>query len=122
MSESGFDMRLQQASDQLDELAARATRAAAQLRAQGQSILDDVEAWKQHLDQLRIDTELARMDARDELGRARSVFRECSEGIERRLGEFRAESTEAWRSLRACMDDALRELRETVDAPSSCTS
>jgi chromosome segregation ATPase len=107
---------LERIGDNLDQLAARATRAVAELRAQSRSILEDVEAWKQHLDEFRVDAELARMDARDQLTSARAVCRERSERIERRLQEFREESTAAWQSVRGAMDEALGALRATIDS------
>ena len=64
-----LDVRFESIGQHLDELAARASRAVAELRAQSNSILDDVASWKQQLDLSRVDAELARMDARDELRR-----------------------------------------------------
>ena len=68
------DARFERLGEHLDDLAARATRAVAELRVQSQSILDDVATWKEHLDVARVDAELARMDAADDLRRARAAW------------------------------------------------
>jgi hypothetical protein len=118
-SEPPLEIRLEHIGDYLDQLAARATRAVADLRAQSRTILADVEAWKQQLDEFRVDAEIARMDARDQLSGARAMCRERSERIERRLQAFREESTAAWQSVRAAMDDALQAMRDTIDGVTS---
>lgn len=102
--------RLERVGAHLDELATRATRAVADLRTQSQSILDDIETWKQHLDLSRVDAELARMDARDELDTARSALQARAAKITRRLDDARDESIEALRSLRVAMEQAVHDI------------
>ena len=109
-----LDARLERIGQHLDGLAARATRAVAELRTQSQSILDDIVRWKEHLDLSRVDAELARMDARDELARARVALEEREAQIAKRLDEARDESTEALRALREGMERALHDLGESL--------
>ena len=99
----------------LDQLAARSTRLVGELRSQSKSILDDLAAWKGHLEQLRVDIELARMDVRDDLTGLRATIRGRSEGINCRLEESRSESAAAWRALRAGMDEALEKFRRVLE-------
>jgi cell division protein ZapA (FtsZ GTPase activity inhibitor) len=111
MNDNGtLDARFERIGEHLDELAARATRAVAELRTQSQSILDDVSTWKQHLDVSRVDAELARMDARDEMQRARAALEQRKAKIAQRLDQARDDSVEALRSLRAAMERALEDL------------
>jgi hypothetical protein len=109
------DAQFEHLQRHLDELAVRATRAVAELRVQSQLILDDVAEWKQHLDLSRVDAELARMDARDDLRRARAAWDEQQVRITRRFDAAREDSAAALRSLRAALVDALRDLGETLD-------
>jgi len=109
------DDRFEQLGQHLDDLAARATRAVAELRMQSQSILDDVASWKQHLDLSRVDAELARMDVLDDLRRTRAAWEARRTTIARRLDEARDESAAALRSLGAALTDAARELGEILD-------
>jgi hypothetical protein len=109
------DARFERLGEHLDDLAARATRAVAELRVQSQSILDDVATWKEHLEFARVDAELARMDAADDLRRARAAWDEQRVNIARRLDEARQDSAAALHSMRAALEDALRDLGETLD-------
>jgi hypothetical protein len=109
------DPRLERLSQHLDELATRATRAVADLRVRGQSVLDDVATWKEHLAFSRVDAELARMDAAEELHQARLALDEQRERIIRRLDDAREDATTTLRSLRTSLEDALRELGEVLD-------
>ncbi len=111
------DTRLERVGQTLDELAARATRAVAELRKQSQSILDDLAVWKQHLDTSRVDAELARMDARDDIDRARRALKERQAEIARRLDDARDDSEEALHSLRAGLERALHDLGDSLGAP-----
>ncbi len=106
---------LDRLSHQLDDLAARATHAVADLRVQGQTILDDVASWKQELDRARVDAELARMDARDELHRARMAWDEQQVRIARRLDLARDDADEAVRAIRSAMVRALRDLGAVLE-------
>ena len=99
---------LDRLSNQLDDLAARATRAVADLRVQGQTILDDVASWTQELGRARVDAELARMDARDELQRARAAWDEQQVRIARRFDQAREDAA-----------DAVRVVRSRAEAPST---
>jgi hypothetical protein len=110
-----LDTRFEHIGQHLDELAARATRAVAELRAQSQSILDDVASWKQHLDLSRVDAELAWMDARDELRPARAAWEEREVRIGRRLEQAREDSAGAVRSVRVGLEGALRDLADSLD-------
>ena len=102
-------------SHQLDDLAARATRAVADLRVRSQSILDDVASWTQDLDRARVDAELARMDARDELHRARAAWDEQQVRITRRFDQAREDAADAVHVVRGAMERALRDLGTVLD-------
>jgi hypothetical protein len=112
--EPTVDTRLEHIGQHLDQLAARATRAVAELRAQSQLILDDISQWKEHLDLSRVDAEIARMDARDELQRARAALEQRAAQISLRLDRARDDSAEALRSLRVGMDRALHDLGDSL--------
>jgi hypothetical protein len=107
--------RLQRLGQHLDELAARATRAVADLRVQSQSIVDDVATWKEHLDLSRVDAELARMDVADDLRRARAAWEMQRTTISRRLDDAREDAAAALRALRETVADAARDLGEVLD-------
>jgi len=107
--------RLQRLGQHLDELAARATRAVADLRVQSQSIVDDVATWKEHLDLSRVDAELARMDVADDLRRARAAWEMQRTTISRRLDDAREDTAAALRALRETVADAARDLGEVLD-------
>jgi hypothetical protein len=109
------DDRLQRLGQHLDELAARATRAVAELRLQSQSILDDVATWKEHLELSRVDAELARMDVADDLRRARAAWETQRSTISHRLDEAREDATAAVRILRDAVSDAARDLGEVLN-------
>ncbi len=109
------DAQFERLGRHLDDLAARATRAVAELRVQSQLIVDDVATWKQHLDLSRVDAELARMYACDDLRRARAAWDEQQARITRSLDEAREDSAAVLRSLHAALVDALRDLSETLD-------
>lgn len=102
-------------SHQLDDLAASATRAVADLRVRSQSILDDVASWTQELDRARVDAELARMDARDELHQARAAWDEQQVRIARRFDQAREDAADALRAVRSAMEHALRDLGAVLD-------
>jgi hypothetical protein len=62
-----LDRRLDQFAEQLDVLAARATRTVADLRRHCHAILADLAECEEHFDLAHVDAELARMNSRDEL-------------------------------------------------------
>jgi hypothetical protein len=109
------DARLEHLGQHLDELAARATRAVADLRVQTQSVLDDVARWKEHLAFSRVDAELARMDAVDDLRQARAALVDQRARITRRLDEARDDAAAMLRSLRTSLEDAAREFEDVLD-------
>jgi hypothetical protein len=109
------DDRLEALSRHLDDLASRATRAVAEMRLHGQSVLDDVARWKEHVAFARVDAELARMDAADEVARARDALADQRARILGRLDEARDDATTTLRSLRASLDDALHDLGAILD-------
>jgi hypothetical protein len=96
--------------DQLNQLASRTTRGVAELRAESAAILDDLAAWRSHLEQFRIDAELARMDTRDDLVRVHETLRSQIESIHRRLAEAREDAASAWKDLRDGMDAAFADV------------
>ena len=106
---------LEHLGEHLDELAGRATRAVAELRNQSQSILDDIARWKEHLDMARVDAELARMDARDELRSAQAEWEGRELRIARRLEQAHDDSAAAVQAVRAGMQEALEDLRRSID-------
>ena len=111
MNDSGpLHARLEHHGHHLDELAARATRSVAALRSQSQSVRDDVTRWREHLDLSGVDTELARLDARDELHRARAVLQARAAKISKRLDEAGADAVDALRTLREALDEALHDV------------
>jgi hypothetical protein len=106
--------RIQQFGHQLDELAARATRVVAELRKQSQLALDDLAHWQQQLDFSRVDAEIARMDARDELRRAAALVDERRIDLNRRLDEARTDATDALRTLRDGFDSTLHDVARAL--------
>jgi chromosome segregation ATPase len=102
-------------ADQLNQLASRTTRGVAELRAQSTSILDDLAAWRSHLEQFRVDAELARMDARDELDRAHATLYAQFEAIHRRLADARDDAAATWKELREGLDEAFADLRRASE-------
>ncbi len=107
--------RAEQLNAQLDALTSRTTRAVAQLRTESRSILGDVDAWTAQLQQFRVDAELARLDARDELESARQAIHDRARDVARRLENARAESADAWSALRRGLEEALTDLRRAIE-------
>ena len=99
--------QLEHVGRHLDELAARATRAVAELRAQSHSAREDIACWKEQLELSRIDVELARMDARDDLHHARVALEARATKLAERLDEARADAVDALRDLRVALDEAV---------------
>ncbi len=108
--------RLDNMAARLDELAARATRAVADLRVQCQSILDDVSAWKEHVDFSRVDAELARMDARDRLRQAEETFQRRISVAMQRVDNARTDSAASLHHLRVGMTSAARDVADAAGA------
>lgn len=107
--------RAEQLNAQLEALTSRSTRAAAQLRAESRSILRDLDAWTAQLQQFRVDAELARLDARDELAKARRVIHDRAHELSRRLEDARTESTAAWAALRGGLEEAVHDLHRAME-------
>ncbi len=120
--EPAITTRAEQLNAQLEALTSRSTRAAAQLRAESRSILRDVDAWTAQLQQFRVDAELARLDARDELAKARRVIHDRAHELSRRLEDARTESTAAWAALRDGLEDAVHGLRQALDGQARAAS
>lgn len=118
-NQASFEKRLDRIGEHLDQLAARATRSVAEFRSLTESLLYDLEAWRAQLDQARVDAELARMDARDELGAVRSTLKGRCDAIDHRLEFARQESAAAWAALRTGIDEAVRDLRRAFEPTSS---
>ena len=110
-----LENQAEQLGDQLDQLASRTTRGVAELRTQSNSILDDLAAWRTHLEQFRVDAELARMDARDELARVYETLQSHTDAVHRRLADARDEAAAAWKELRDGMDEAFTDVRRAFD-------
>ena len=108
------EARVEQLAHQLDDLASRATRAVAELRNQSQSVLDDVARWQQQLDLGRVDAELARMDARDELQRAGALLQARRTELALRLDEARADAVDALRNLRDGLDSTFHDFGRSL--------
>ena len=114
MTDLTGDAQLDEVAAHLDELAARATRAVADLRRRSQTILDDVQTWKQHVDLSRVDAELARMDACDSLHAARLNFEHDLSSILQRIDDARDESIGTFLRLRDGLESAIRDIAWTA--------
>jgi len=110
-----LETRAEVLGDQLNQLASRTTRGVAELRAESTAILDDLTAWRQHLEQFRVDAELARMDTRDDLVRAFETLRSHTQAVHRRLAEARDDAASAWTELRDGMDAAFADVTRAFD-------
>jgi chromosome segregation ATPase len=98
----------------LDELAARAARAVAELRAQSHSAREDVARWREQLELARVDAELARMDAREDLHDARVALKARASKLTERLDEARADAVDAVRDLRVALDEAVEAVGRSL--------
>jgi F0F1-type ATP synthase membrane subunit b/b' len=107
--------RAEQLNAQLEALTSRTTRAVAQLRAESRSILRDVDGWTAQLQQFRVDAELARLDARDELEATRRAIHEKEHALGRRLDDARADSAAAWAALRRGLEEAVHDLHRAIE-------
>jgi aminoglycoside phosphotransferase family enzyme/predicted kinase len=100
--------QLEHVGHDFDKLAARATHAVAELRAQSQSARDDVATWRGRFELSRVDAELARIDAREDLHDARLALEAQAMKLAKRLDDARTDAVDALRELRAALDDCLR--------------
>jgi hypothetical protein len=107
---TSFDRTLDEFTARLDALAARATRTVAELRQVCQTILDDIQECKQHLDFAEVDAELARMDARDQLHTIEDQFETGMNRVLRRVENARDDSIAAVLRLSEGVETAAREV------------
>jgi hypothetical protein len=110
MSGTSLDRQLEEFARHLDTLAARATRTVADLRQTCQTILDDVAAFKQHVDFAPVDAELARMEASDHLSTLEHEFETKIARVLQRVENARDESIAALLRLHDGVDGAARDV------------
>lgn len=104
---------------QLDQLAARAIRAAADLRRQSRSILEDLNACRCDLEQVgQPDTGACPPDAGD-LAKAAARLHLQTDDIRRRLTEAQSEAAHAWRAVRDGINTSLRDACRVFE-PTTC--
>ena len=101
---------------QLDHLAARATRAAADLRCQSRWILDDLVSLRRDLEQIGVHDAGSRTGSSDDLTLAVARLRCQTDEIGRRLTEAQHEAATAWSATRDGITAAARDACRTFES------